>query len=32
VPRQAPAARFRIYAHHDDDSIEEITSAVANIS
>ena len=30
VKRQA--TRFRIYAHHDDGSVEEITSAVANIS
>jgi len=30
VKRQA--TRFRIYAHHDDGSVEEITGAVANIS
>ena len=30
VKRQA--ARFRIFAHHDDNTVEEITSAVANIS
>ena len=30
VKRQA--ARFRIYAHHDDGSVEEITDAEADIS
>src|SRR5437764_13495055 len=30
VKRQA--ARFRIFAHHDDNSVEEITSAKADIT